>query len=68
MIQTVPIRLAVKAIKPGRLYAVSGSINMTIIARHPCEAAKVALRTMEGEIDGRHAQDRAQGAGLFPAD
>jgi hypothetical protein len=62
------IRLAVKAIKPGRLYAVSGSINMTIIARHPCEAVKVALQTMGGEHDERNAQDRAQSAHLLPDD
>jgi hypothetical protein len=68
MRQTIPIRLAVKAINPGRLYAVSGSINMTIIARHPCEAVKVALQAMEGESDEHHAQDRAQSAGLFPDD
>jgi hypothetical protein len=62
------MRLTVKAIKPGRLYAVSGSVNMTIIARHPCEAVKVALQTMEVDHDEHNAQDRAQGAHLLPDD
>jgi hypothetical protein len=41
--------ISVIPIKPGRLYAVSGAIRLTVIARHPCDAVMVALQIMKGE-------------------
>jgi hypothetical protein len=62
------IRLIVKAIKPGRLYAVSGAINMTVIARHPCDAVMAAMQTLKGDRNGDNPSARAKGAGLLPSD
>jgi len=60
------MRLSIRPIKPGRLYAVSGAIRLTVIARHPCDAVMVALQTMKGDRDGNNAPDCAQGARFLP--
>jgi hypothetical protein len=61
------MRLSVTPIKPGRLYAVSGAIRLTVIARHPCDAVMAALQAMKGDHHGHPTPARAQGARLFPA-
>jgi hypothetical protein len=62
------MRLSVTPIKPGRLYAVSGAIRLTVIARHPCDAVMVALQALKGkgDHDGHPTPDRAQSARLLP--
>jgi hypothetical protein len=62
------IRLSVTTIKPGRLYAVSGAIRLTVIARNACDAVMVALQILKGDRNGDNASARAKGAGLFPSD